>query len=317
MRSTEVTIKVDGMICPQCEDEISQDLLHRRGILNADSSYRKSTVTIIYDPDIIELDAIYSALEEIGYPKGNGKSGIKSDIIGALSIVVISLLAPWLIGLANTPVASQGASLTAILVIGAISGLHCIGMCGGIMYASVYGSNTSVVASLRKSIAVKVLSYNGSRLLSYTLVGLILGAIGKFITYDMQFKSMFLTICGLIIVIIGLMMWGVPFLRRISPHLTKPCKLNHAPAIVGLLTGIMPCGALSAMWLFAATSGSAVNGALSMFTFGIGTCFAMVAFGIFGVFIPKKYNKYLLKISTILIVSFGIILAFKGLSMVL
>ena len=35
--------KVDGMICPQCEDEIAHSLLHTRGILSCTASYRKST----------------------------------------------------------------------------------------------------------------------------------------------------------------------------------------------------------------------------------------------------------------------------------
>lgn len=42
--------KVDGMICPQCEDEIAHRLLHTRGILSCTASYRKSTVTADFDP---------------------------------------------------------------------------------------------------------------------------------------------------------------------------------------------------------------------------------------------------------------------------
>ena len=40
--------KVDGMICPQCEDEIAQALIHMRGVLTADASYRKSEVSVEY-----------------------------------------------------------------------------------------------------------------------------------------------------------------------------------------------------------------------------------------------------------------------------
>ena len=49
-----------------------------------------------------------------------------------------------------------------------------------------------------------------------------------------------------------------------------------------------------------------------MLAFAIGTCVPMLAFGMFGVLIPKKYNKYLLKCSTILIVALGLILMTKG-----
>ena len=47
-------------------------------------------------------------------------------------------------------------------------------------------------------------AYNAGRLFSYTVVGAVFGAIGTVITYDMQFKSMLFTICGGLVVIIGL-----------------------------------------------------------------------------------------------------------------
>ena len=86
---------------------------------------------------------------------------------------------------------------------------------------------------------------------------------------------------------------------------------------VGLLTGLMPCGALSSMWMFAASSGSWKSGAAAMLAFGLGTCVFMLAFGLFGVFIPKKYNKYLVKCSTVLIVALGLILMTKGIKILL
>ena len=74
----------------------------------------------------------------------------------------------------------------------------------------------------------------------------------------------------------------------------------------------MPCGALSSMWIFAASSGSWASGAVSMLAFGAGTCVFMLLFGLLGAFIPKRYNKYLLKGSTILIVALGLILMTKS-----
>ena len=123
---------------------------------------------------------------------------------------------------------------------------------------------------------------------------------------------MLLTVSGLLVVLIGLRMWGVPFLRRISPELTKPCRFRGKAFAVGLLTGLMPCGALSSMWIFAASSGSWASGAVSMLAFGAGTCVFMLLFGLLGTFLPKRYNKYLLKGSTILIVALGLILMTKG-----
>ena len=287
------------MVCPQCEDEIARKITHRRGILTCRASYRKSCVLAEYDPDIISADEIKAALSDIGYPVGSGKSGLISDMIGAASVIVLYFALPWLTGLVNVPQAESGAGFGVLFVIGLLSGVHCIGMCSGIM--------------LTQKNAV---AYNAGRLLSYTVVGAVFGAIGTVITYDMQFKSMLFTICGGLVVIIGLMMWGVPFLRQISPELTKPCRFKGGrPLVIGLLTGLMPCGALASMWLFAAASGSALKGAESMFAFGLGTCAVMLLFGAFGALVPAKYNKYILKVSTVLIVSLGLILLSMGIRM--
>lgn len=300
MKSEIFSEKVDGMICPQCEDEIARKITHRRGILTCRASYRKSCVLAEYDPDIISADEIKAALSDIGYPVGSGKSGLISDMIGAASVIVLYFALPWLTGLVNVPQAESGAGFGVLFVIGLLSGIHCIGMCGGIM--------------LTQKNAV---AYNAGRLLSYTVVGAVFGAIGTVITYDAQFKSMLFTICGGLVVIIGLMMWGVPFLRQISPELTKPCRFKGGrPLVIGLLTGLMPCGALASMWLFAAASGSALKGAESMFAFGLGTCAVMLLFGAFGALVPAKYNKYILKSGTVLIVTLGLILMTKGIALI-
>ena len=124
-------------------------------------------------------------------------------------------------------------------------------------------------------------------------------------------------VCGLLVVLIGLRMWGVPILRQLSPVPAKPCRFKGKALAVGLLTGLMPCGALSYMWMFAASSGSWKSGAAAMLAFGLGTCVFMLAFGLFGVFIPKRYNKYLVKCSTVLIVALGLILMTKGIKILL
>lgn len=189
MKSEIFSEKVDGMICPQCEDEIARKITHRRGILTCRASYRKSCVLAEYDPDIISADEIKAALSDIGYPVGSGKSGLISDIAGIAAVIILYFALPWLTGLVNVPQAEAGAGAGVLFVIGLLSGVHCIGMCGGIM--------------LTQKNAV---AYNAGRLFGYTVAGAVFGAIGTVITYDAQFKSMLFTICGGLVVIIGLMM---------------------------------------------------------------------------------------------------------------
>ena len=292
--------KVDGMICPQCEDERAHRLLHTRGVISCEASYRRSQVTAVYDPDIISPDEITRILADTGYPVGRGSSGARSDAIALAAVICLYFMIPAVTGLVKVPAAESGAGVGALFIIGVLTGVHCIGMCGGIMLSQR-----------------SALLYNGGRLLSYTVMGALFGAIGRIFSYDAELKSMLFTVCGLLVVLIGLRMWGVPILRQLSPVPAKPCRFKGKALAVGLLTGLMPCGALSSMWMFAASSGSWKSGAAAMLAFGLGTCVFMLAFGLFGVFIPKKYNKYLVKCSTVLIVALGLILMTKGIKILL
>ena len=89
------------------------------------------------------------------------------------------------------------------------------------------------------------------------------GALGAVITYTPNIKSMVFTVAGALVLLIGLRMAGIlPGLRPSETELPGACSLNARtrrrfagqPLIIGLLTGVMPCGALSAMWLYAMLS---------------------------------------------------------------
>ena len=54
---------------------------------------------------------------------------------------------------------------------------------------------------------------------------------------------------------------------------------------------------------------------ISMFAFGLGTCRLIIIFGMFGKIIPKRYNKYITRASTVLIVTLGLLLMTKGLKL--
>lgn len=74
----------------------------------------------------------------------------------------------------------------------------------------------------------------------------------------------------------------------------------------------MPCGALSAMWLYAMSSGSAVRGALVMLVFSLGTVPLLFLFGALQSFLPRGWMKYIVKGSAVLVVTMGLSMLVKG-----
>ena len=213
------------------------------------------------------------------------------------------------------PETYEGASLGYIFLIGLLTGTHCIAMCGGIML-----SQTGAAVSPIRAAA----EYNTGRIVSYTVMGAVFGSLGMVISYTMQVKSIAFTMIGILVALIGINMWGLlPGLRSLMPQQSSYCSVTAGarrrfasrPLIVGLLTGVMPCGSMYAMWLFAMSGGSAGRGALVMLAFALGTVPLMLLFGSLGSLIPRKYMKYMIKLSAVLVTAFGIKMLLGGLKM--
>lgn len=306
------------MICPECENEVAAALLHTRGVISAEVSYRAASARVEYDPAITDAARISAALTDTGYAfGGSGRDGMVADAVSLAAIAVLAVLLPRLTMLVPVPALTAGAGCGTVFVIGLLSGVHCIGMCGGILL-------TQCGAASQCGHAGGAALYNLGRVVSYAAMGAVFGALGSAISYDRAFRSMLFTMCGLLVALIGLRMWGVPLLRRISaalhPALPLPANAAHGARgralAVGLLTGLMPCGAMSAVWLMSAASGSWARGAAYMLAFALGTAPAMLLFGALGALIPKRYNKYILKVSTVLIIALGLALMIKGLKLI-
>jgi sulfite exporter TauE/SafE/copper chaperone CopZ len=325
MKTETYETKVQGMICRRCEDIVTARLAQTRGVVDAGASYWKSRVTVEYDPDIITPGDIDAVLERSGYPAGDGGvGGIVVDIICLAAMVGLFFLFKYLPAQVSVPKAQEGAALGFIFVIGLLTSTHCIGMCGGIMLSQTTDSSLSDAAVRKKRGVAAALSYNGGRVFTSTAAGAVFGAIGAVITYTMTFKSIVFTMAGAVVLIMGLGMWGIiPALRVLSPSVPGACELPEKarrrfigkPLIVGLLTGVMPCGASYAMWVYSMGTGSAGRGALTMLAWSLGTVPLMFVFGSVGAFIPAKYSKWMVKISAVFVAALGLLMLTKGIKM--
>ncbi len=186
---------------------------------------------------------------------------------------------------------------------------HCLGMCGGIAAALNLGGHRSLPVTI---------SYHGGRILSYTLLGGMLGFIAGSI--DLVAWTIALRyIAGLLLICMGLYVanwWqGMQALERAGAKLWKPVQRfssrllpikNPAQGMaLGLCWGLMPCGLIYSALAWSATAQNAVSSAMLMFCFGLGTLPAMLAVGLgadkLQVFLRKRGLK--LGIAIMLIVS--------------
>ncbi|MBO5570132.1 MAG: sulfite exporter TauE/SafE family protein, partial [Clostridia bacterium] len=110
----------------------------------------------------------------------------------------------------------------------------------------------------------------------------------------------------------------LPALPSLPGEQNAACRLpdklqSQTPLLVGLLSGLMPCGALYAAWLCAMSSGSAGKGAQLMLAFSLGTVPLMLLFASLGALLPRGWTKYLRKLGAVLVTSMGLKMLLGGL----
>ncbi|MEI3160970.1 MAG: sulfite exporter TauE/SafE family protein [Oscillospiraceae bacterium] len=223
------------MICRACEDAIADALLHTRGVISAQAHYWRSRVTITYDPDIVTEDTLRQVLTNAGYPPGaHGMGGVVVDLICLALVGVLYWGLPKLLMLVQVPALAENASLGLVFLVGLLTSTHCIGMCGGILLAQTTDARGVTGRSKRGLIASA--AYNGGRVVSYTAVGAVCGALGAVITYTPNIKSMVFTVAGALVLLIGLRMAGIlpglrPYRDGAARRLQPEC--THAPPLCG------------------------------------------------------------------------------------
>jgi sulfite exporter TauE/SafE len=175
----------------------------------------------------------------------------------------------------------------AALAAGLLGGVHCAGMCGGIVGA--------LSAAARGPALPRQLAFNGGRVASYVVAGSLAGALGALARLSAPAFAMQLllfALANLLMLLLGLHIagWGRALLRleavgnvlwRLQPLARRLVPIDTAPraAAAGALWGWVPCGLVYSMLALALASGDALSGAGVMLVFGLGTLPNLLAAG--------------------------------------
>jgi sulfite exporter TauE/SafE len=159
--------------------------------------------------------------------------------------------------------------------------------------------------------------YNISRLSSYTFFGILAGLIGSVFLLTNQFRGYLSIFAGVFMVLYGLSTF-IPHLRRFTtirtPNLVKYTK-NRGPVLFGLMNGLMPCGPLQAMLVYATATGGAIQGGIIMLTFGLGTIPLMFGFGNALSFLTHNFIGKIMKVSAVVVMVLGLVTLSRGLAL--
>jgi sulfite exporter TauE/SafE len=158
------------------------------------------------------------------------------------------------------------------------------------------------------------LLYHLGRVASYTVLGGIIGGLGSVLSVGTAFKGVIMLGAGLFMVLMSLSMLGwLP--ARLVPRLpakwtagAERAKAGRGPFVVGLLNGLMPCGPLQAMQLYALSTGTVAMGALSMFLFSVGTVPLMLGSGLVAVSLKGRFTRGTTRVSAVLVMLIAVVM---------
>lgn len=199
-------------------------------------------------------------------------------------------------------------------------------MCGGFVMAYSSAKIDTSTSSLLQFFSH--LSYNLGRISSYMFLGILFGALGSIFTFSAKLNGYFYFVIGLLMVLMGLSMMGkIKFLTSLESTIafnptikTLFSKLIHSKSLIsfyglGLLNGFLPCGLVYFFLAAAATSGSWLNGGITMVLFGFATMPAMLGLGfVVGFLKGSGFREVMIKIASLIIVGYGLYMAYLGYS---
>jgi len=217
--------------------------------------------------------------------------------------------------------------------VGLMGGVHCVGMCGGIVGALSFAEKTSEKNQSRGLLSI-LLAYNLGRLLSYSLAGGVMGSLGWFLANwaDIRYLQILLQlVAGLFMLLMGLYIsgwWmGLARVEKLGSYLWKyiqpmaqkflPVQNLRQATALGLLWGWLPCGLVYSVLVWSVSSGDFMQGALLMMCFGLGTLPNLLAMGLFAnqlkLFVQKQGVRYFAGGLVMLFAFWNVYLALKPL----
>jgi heavy metal-associated domain protein len=312
----KIYVKIKGIHCQNCETTIQKALLKLPRVKEV--TIKNFIAHITYEEPLTN-DEIINAITKAGYItkasyiSNNLKdlektSNLKQFLLIFTIIILIISLTYKIFGfnIFNViPTIDSNITYTMLFLTGFLTSIHCVSMCGAINLIAILNQNS-------QNRFERPLKYNLGRLISYTILGGIAGLLGSILTINNIISGIIITIAGLAMFVMSLEMLGLFRIPRIK-FLSPKHKKSSNPFLIGLLNGLMPCGPLQAMQLYALSTSSMIKGALSMFLFGLGTMPLMLLTGVIFTNLKGKNKILINNIASTLILVLSLLMLNRGL----
>ncbi len=286
---------VNGMHCKACVMLTESELKELPNVTSVKSSLKNTSVEIEGDFGDKNEEQIANDLTQILKPHGYTLSVEKeernrkwSDFKVAIPVAIlfitifIILQKIGLVNLINISKVTYGTSF----IVGIIASLStCMAVVGGLVL-----SMSATFAKDGDKVKPQILFHLG-RLVSFFILGGVIGSLGSVFTLNTSTAFILGLFIGIVMLIMGINLLnifdsakraqiGMP--KFISKRAFSISKINHTltPLLVGIATFFLPCGFTQSMQIYTLSTGNFWSGALTMFSFALGTLpvLALVSF---------------------------------------
>lgn len=211
--------------------------------------------------------------------------------------------------------------LYSAFILGLISSLHCIGMCGPIamMLPVDHQNETKKV--------IQIITYHLGRLTAYAGIGLIFGLLGRgfFLAGLQQNISILIGVAMIIVVLIPEKVFSTynfskpvyKVISKIKSSLGSQFKKRSYKSLftIGLLNGFLPCGMVYVALFGAIAMQSPSFGVLYMLLFGLGTIPLMTIVVYVHSLIKLPFRNKIQKVIPYVAVIIGVLFILRGLGL--
>lgn len=320
------TFYVSGTHCASCKIFIEDTLNEQIGIERASVDLKNETVSVdtTLDEDQHKLaEMLTEKIKHNGYTLSVEKKAKEKNNQGviwqALPIGLGFLILFFLLqksGILNLGLGGEISPVTSF-VIGLIASVSsCLAIVGGLVL-----SLSAKISQDNVSDTKTFTLFHAGRLVSFAVLGGVLGAIGSAIGINFTFTAILGILASVVMLLLGLNLVGVfeknkialpsgifNFFRRIE-HKT------FTPLVLGFATFFLPCGFTQSMQVQALSSGSFISGLIIMFAFALGTLpmLLLLSFGSAS-FAHGKHAPLFFKSAGIVVIGLGLFALLAGLA---
>jgi len=202
-------------------------------------------------------------------------------------------------------------------LLGLAGSLHCAGMCGPLALALPATGGSAVGYTAGR------LAYNGGRLVTYSVLGLLFGLVGRSLT--LVGVQRWLSLAAGLLLLIGLLasrraVWGGPMIQTVGWLKSALAALlrrrsSAALGLLGMLNGLLPCGLVYAACVGAAATGGVLAGLQYMALFGLGTVPLMLGISLSGRAVPVAWRFKLQRLVPVSLAVVATLLILRGLAL--